>query len=82
MHFISAFAIQIPAAFQKQSPSFIAWKQFSAAAYPAQVSYFSIQEVYAAFTEQVLPSILISLQYDAVRLVPVTVLQLPLLHKL
>jgi hypothetical protein len=41
------------------------------------VSFFSTQAVYAAFTEQILPPVLIPLQYDAVSLVPaVTVLQL------
>lgn len=41
------------------------------------MSFFSTQAVYKAFTEHVFVPKLIALQYDEVRLVPVTVLQLP-----
>jgi hypothetical protein len=45
--------------------------------YSAQLPFTSTHAVYAALTEQILPPVLIPLQYDAVSLVPpVTVLQL------
>jgi hypothetical protein len=68
----------VPAVSTTHLVSVIAEKQLArVAVYPAQVSYFSIQSVYAAFTEQTLPPVLIPLQYDEVKLTPVTVLQLP-----